>query len=381
MAQATEGNARTPLPPLALGFAVDTTVVPDAWWGVDPARRVLPAVVRAWRDYLLVRHDPVRRAAMWTSTDRSRAADPDPILASESYLLDGTPLLVEALPIEAGDASRWVLRTLYVGGGSAEHPGVLGMERVHLVRETGADGRPRWAMSSVTATETAAWYRTRVGLLEYVVHPSLRFDAQRAAATAAWAQRLNRRFGIGDERPVTYYQAPNLQDALRVFGLELALSADRVGGRASPASRIVVAADPRYAEAYHHELVHVLLHPMVGARPAFVSEGIAYWLGGARGRDFAGMMQELNRHLDAHGNLDLAGILSGGGMGAGASVQLPAAAAIFELAFRSGGDRRVRQLIDAIDAEPTVAQIAAVLGTTPARLGADWRMLVRGFTP
>lgn len=114
---------------LALGFAVDTTVVPGGWWGVDTARASLREVVRAWRDYLVVRHDQAQRPAFWSAADRLQSSDPDPLMPSESYLLDGQPLLIEALPLVAGNPDRWLLRTVYVGGGTAVRPGLLGMER------------------------------------------------------------------------------------------------------------------------------------------------------------------------------------------------------------------------------------------------------------
>src|SRR5687768_1398497 len=80
---------------LALGFAVDTTTVPTTWWGVDVALGARPAVVRFWRDYLAVRGDAARRVAFWSAADRSRAADPDLVLASEGYVLEASAVLVE----------------------------------------------------------------------------------------------------------------------------------------------------------------------------------------------------------------------------------------------------------------------------------------------
>src|SRR5215216_7702846 len=62
---------------LSLGFAVDTTMAPDGWWGVDAALAARPAVVRFWRDYLAVRGDSARRPAFWSADDRRRGPDPD----------------------------------------------------------------------------------------------------------------------------------------------------------------------------------------------------------------------------------------------------------------------------------------------------------------
>ena len=277
---------------LALGFAVDTTVVPATWWGVDPALSARPAVVRLWRDYLAVRGDRARRTAFWSAADRSRAPDPDLALGSEGYIVGANAVLVEALPIVPGDSTRWVLRTMYVGGGTAARPGLLAMERVHVVREGG-----QWVLAHPSTVETAGWRRVRVGRLDYVVHPALAFDSARAAETAEWVDQTAQRFEIANPASITYYQVPDLQAASRVMGLDWALSSDRVGGRANPAARVVLAADPRFGEAYRHEIAHVLLAPWLGEVTSFAGEGLAYWLGGARGRTFPGLMRNLEEFL------------------------------------------------------------------------------------
>ncbi len=365
---------------LALGFAVDTMVVPGSWWGVDPARASLPDVVRAWRDYILMRHDASLRSSFWSDADRARSTDPDPLMTSESYLLDGRPLLVEAVPLVAGSSDRWLLRTVYVGGGSTARPGLFGMERSYIVREVDKDGRHRWVLASPLPFETAGWRRVRVGLIEYVVHPTHRFDAARARGTAQWAEALLRRFGITDRSPVTYYQVPDLQAGFRVLGLEWVLSADRVGGRASPDRRFVIAGDPRYGEAYHHELVHVLLHPLVQERSALASEGIAYWLGGARGLTFVEMMRSLAVFLSDRPNTKLADVLSNQADGAIGSATLPMVAALLELTYRRSGDGGVLRVIEALGGkEPTITGLARALDTTPQQLEADLGSLIQSF--
>lgn len=360
---------------LALGFAVDTTAGPATWWGVDAALAARPAVVRLWRDYLAVRGDSIRRPALWSAADRRRTPDPDLALASADYIQGANAVLIEALPLVAGDSSRWVLRTVYVGGGTAARPGLLAMERVHVVR----DGT-RWVLAHPSAIETAGWHRARVGALEYVVHPSLRFDAARAAETARWVETIAQRFGIPSPAPITYYQLPDLEAAFRVMGLDWTLTTDRVGGRANPQARIVLAADTRFGEAYRHEIAHVLLDSWIGDASVFVGEGIAYWLGGARGQPFAAMMRDLAAFLTRHPTLALGAFLREEQPGAVASARLPAAAAVFEMAYRRGGDTAVRRLVDRTrQVPPTLDSVAAALGMTPPELDARWRALVLSY--
>lgn len=373
-------SAQTPAgpPSLALGFAVDTTALPAAWWGVDSARVVLPEVVRFWRDYLAVRRDSSKRRAHWERSGNT--GDPDPLPAVAPYLLDGAPLLIEALPVVAGDASRWLLRTMYVGGGTATRPGLLGLERAIVTGRREGDGVWEWKLASPESFETAEWRHERIGPVTYVVHPGISFDRRRAESTARWADSLLARFALERREPVTYYQTPNLQEGMRISGFEWLLSADRVGGRASPAAGVVVAADPRYGEGYRHELAHVLLAPLVTGRSVFVVEGIAYWLGGARGDDFPGLMRSLASFLADHPTFTLDTILASDGSGAIGSARLPVAASLFELVHRRGGDQAVRHLMEALGtAEPTLARLAIIMGMSRERIVTEWRALLTEY--
>ena len=358
---------------LALGFAVDT--IASSRWGTDPALAALPGVVRAWRDYLLARSDPGKRPTFWSAADRKRSPDPDLLLASESYVLEAHAVLLEALPLVTGDSSRWVLRTMYFQPGSAARPGLLAQERIHVVRESS-----RWVLSHPIADATSGWVRRVAGPIEYVVHPTLQFNASRADATARWADSTARRFGLGPVAPITYYQVPHLAAAFSLMGLDWAISADRVGGRANPEARIVFAAHPCYGEAYRHELAHVLLAPLVKGRSSFAGEGLGYWLGGARGRSFAGMIRDMAAYLDDRPALQLRTILEDRRNGDAASVRFPAAAVVFEIAHRRGGDAGVLRLIDQLGArEPTLGSIATALGMSAAELESAWQSLVRSL--
>lgn len=356
---------------LTLGLAVDTAVVPGAWWGVDSALASRAAVVRTWRDYVAIRADSGRRLSFWSAADRERTPDPDLMLASERYVLDANAVLVEAIPFVPGDSSRWILRTMYLGRGTGADPSLLALERTHIIREDG-----RWVLSHPSSVETAGWYRVRMGLIEYVVHPAVSFNAKRAADTAEWAATTSLRFGITNSEPITYFQVPDLEAAFRIMGLDWALTTDRVGGRANPRARIVFAADPRFGEAYRHELAHVLLHPVVGGSSVFVSEGIAYWLGGARGHAFPQMMRDLAAHVGHQPGIGLQSALT-----ETSSTRLPAAAAVFEIAYRRGGDGGVRQLVAALGKdEPTLGTIARALEMASEELDSTWRTVVGSYT-
>lgn len=372
-------SAEARRPALTLGFAVDTTAVPQQWWGVDSAHVVLPEVVRFWRNYLAIRHDASQRRGYWTSDRGGADVDADPVPVVAPFLLSATPQLVEALPAQAGNPARWILRTIYATGPSTR-PSYFGFEQNHIVGARDDNGVWNWRLEDPVVTETARWPRHRVGLLQYVVHPAINFDSAKAQATALWADSLLHRFGIARREPVTYYQVPDLQAGFRISGFEWLLNGDRVGGRASIGPDIVIAADPRYGEAYRHEIAHILLAPLVAGQSVFVVEGMAYWIGGARGSDFIGLMNSGSTFLIQNPNLTLDQIFSNGATGAAASLKLPVAASFFELMHRRGGDRAVLDVIGKLgSAAPTVDGLAEAMGLSQAALVTEWRELLRQY--
>lgn len=367
--------------PLTLGFAIDTTATPANWWGVDPARAVLSDVVRFWRDYLAIRHDALQRRGHWIPDSAGGGIDMDPVPVVAPYLLSARPQLVDALPAQAGNPARWILRTIYATGGTAMQPALLGFEQNLIVGVRDTGGAWSWKLEDPAVNETARWPRHRVGRFVYVVHPSITFNASKAQATARWVDSLLVRFELDRRELITYYQVPDLQAGFRISGFEWLLSADRVGGRASNAPDVVIAADPRYGEAYRHEIAHVLLAPLVSGRSRFVVEGVAYWLGGARGSDFIGMMQSSSTFLIRNPDLTFDQILSNDAADGAASLKLPVAASFFELIHRRGGDRAVREVIRKLgSAEPTVERLADVMGVSSSELITQWRQLLRQYT-
>jgi hypothetical protein len=366
--------------PLTLGFAVDTTATPANWWGVDPARAVLPDVVRFWRDYLIIRHDSLKRRGHWVPDNAETGVDADPVPVVAPYLLSARPQLVEALPAQSGNPSRWILRTIYATG-PAMQPAYMAFERSHIVGVRDGQGSWQWKLEDPAVTETVNWPRHRIGLLHYVVHPSIAFNADKAHATARWVDSTLQRFGLEPPGPITYYQVPDLEAGFRISGFQWLLGADRVGGRASSMSATVLAADPRYGEAYLHEISHVLLAPLVSGRSTFVVEGLAYWLGGARGSDFVGMIRSGSTFLIRNPNITLDEIFSNRAQSAAASMGLPVAASFFELIHRRGGDRAVLDVIEKLGTgEPTMDRLAQAVGISTSEMIAQWQQLLLQYT-
>lgn len=265
-----------------------------------------------------------------------------------------------------------MLRTAYVGSSNRVRPGLLAIERVHVVREG-----DRWVLSQPAAVETATWRHARIGPITYVVHPRVGFDEVQATATARWAEQTATRFGLPAPAPITYYALPDLETAFRILGLDWAITTDRVGGRANPSARIVLAADPRFGAAYRHELAHVLLDPLVAGASSLVVEGMAYWLGGGRGQPFPGMMRDLAGYLDRHPGTGLDSAIA-----STASLQFPTAAALFELAHRHGGDAAALRFARALGhAEPTRGAVARAIAASPTTVDSEWRALVHSYAP
>jgi len=77
------------LPPLAVGWGVDTTAI-SPFWGDGPWRAPLPAIYRSWRAYLATRRErpgapaPRTRSPYWNAAEQARWPEYD-LAASVAY--------------------------------------------------------------------------------------------------------------------------------------------------------------------------------------------------------------------------------------------------------------------------------------------------------
>jgi hypothetical protein len=235
-----------------------------------------------------------------------------------------------------------------------------------------------WRLANALPRHTREWRRHTVGQITYVYAPGYPFDTARARRAVAFIDSVASVFAVPQLAPITYYLASSVDEVYSIMGLESDVKFGAVGGVAQPLNRQLFSGIPAIGEEYRHELAHLVLAPLSGAKtPYFVSEGVATWLGGTTGVDFPSAARDLAVFLAAQPAVSLDSIL----FGSFPAAQLyPAAAVLVAMVFDKGGAAAVRELFNA---GATPAELRTTLQQKLARpwstIAKDWRQRVTSF--
>jgi hypothetical protein len=361
-AHSQQADARRP--PLDVGLRVDTLG--------SPRREIL----RLWRAYLDARPHTYEPKPQWSPSEQRRWPIFDlampMVYQSESEFARTRAIVVEIEPAKPGDTTEYVVRTLFTRTDSAigrELP--VALIRVYAVREGGT-----WVLSNAVTRLTKDWRRTRVPPITFIYPPGHRLDTARARRSVRFIDSLVHTFGAPRPRAVTYYLARSPEEALRISGVELAPPGTTA--RSVPANYMVFSGLPQQGEFYPHELTHLIVGwvlPELGAPPV-LDEGMAFWLGGSRGKSWRTLLRELASALHADPALTAERLLARPPTD---SLRPTAAGALLHMAHERGGMRTLRAALSTPRGPtgPDVMRgVEHALGLTRAEVEAAWRAFV-----
>jgi hypothetical protein len=362
---------RADAPQPALGMGVDT--MPATGWG-DRWKAPVPVIYRRWAEFL------GSKAARYTSP----GATPSPFwsvaeqqrwitfpLALNFVSRSAVPTVLDIRPATPGSDSVYVIKTLFqigVGAGAQS----LALIRVYAVREHGT-----WVFSNALPRVTRDWQRKTVGPFDYVFPLGYRFDSDRAARAAAFADSIASAFEVPKAAHIAYYLTDSPDEMNRIIGLDWFPSSTDGGAFSSGPNRLLVSGNPALGENYRHEIVHVVLGP-IGLRGvnSLVWEGVATWLGGTLGMDPRAVRIEYAQFLRAHPDVTLESIFS-------QSYDQgfrPAGALLCQMVFERGGISAVKALLaSGLSDDALKAGLGRLLGKSWADIQTEWRR--RAMTP
>ncbi|MES2304611.1 MAG: hypothetical protein V4558_03850 [Gemmatimonadota bacterium] len=291
----------------------------------------------------------------------------------------------------ADEQAKWPMYDLagsYVPGGSA--PAIVGVRqlapgsyeiqvRFGTMRASWGVVKvgDRWLLQNVLDRRVAAWRRETVGPIRYHIEPTLTFNRARAEAAVAFVDSLAPAFATPPVTHLDYYVTPTVDAALAALGVEYDRKFGPGGAFAKPVNYQIFSAIPSLGENYRHELVHVVLRPLLEGRSITIiaSEGIATWLGGTSGMTLSGAVRALDRYLTEHPRASLDSAITPGAMPQTESYT--AGAVLCGLLYRRGGVAALRRFLQA---GPGQAEVRAVLirelGEPWERIRAEWRARV-----
>ena len=211
---------------------------------------------------------------------------------------------------------------------------------VYAVRDGG-----EWKLSNALPRNIANWKRSTVGAITYVYAPTYRYSRARALRAVAFTDSLAKVFAVPAIKPITYYLASTIDEAYGIMGLESDVKYGSLGGLAQPVNRALFSGDPKWGEAYWHELAHLVLAPLsTNNTKYFYNEGVATWLGGTVGLTFQESLRGLNDYLRAHPTVTIDTLIDHGGP----QTQLYRGSALLvAIIYERGGTPAIKSLFNA----------------------------------
>jgi hypothetical protein len=343
---------------LAMGYGVDTTS--------SPSREILAL----WKGYLTAPSDSLR-ARLWSATERFDGKHYDLV---GPYVYQGFRhfTVVDVGPA-VGLPHTFVIRTLISAvEDSSRDVRPLALYRVYATQERG-----RWVLANALPRTTRNWQRTTLGKVTFVYPPTHRFDTQLGKASSVFVDSLAHAFGLPEPEPITYYFTDDLQETLRMLGLEFfPLGGDALGGRSNVYVRHVYVGSPVKGENYLHELAHIMLNPEIASGTSGVLvEGLMTWTGGSAGQRYEELVRRLAQYLLEHPDVTLERILRDPPKRMGTlDVGYVGPAVLCKMVFDRGGLPHLRVLLSAGRDSDTITRVAAkLLGVPSGSLNSLWR--------
>jgi hypothetical protein len=192
-----------------------------------------------------------------------------------------------------------------------------------------------------------------------------------------YARREGRRWALDVPAPprIEYYVTESVDQAMEISGAVVPQRFGPNGGFARPVNAQVFSGIPALGENYRHELVHVLLLPIIrdASSSLLASEGVPTWFGGTAGRDFEGSVRHLDSLLRDEPTLDLRRIVYD--MRVSSEIRNATGAVLAQMVHEAGGMDAVRTYLrtPAHAVQDTLAQLLARPWEVVV---ADWRQRV-----
>ncbi len=290
-------SAQQPSPTVSAGFGVDTTIT--------DVRNVFSLV----RAYLAKPDSSARTRGLWskaTEFDRT-VGDITAWRANQGF----PATVVGVIPAMPGD-SIYVVRILYARADSAGVIAPLALQRLYAVRESGAAYGFR--LSSAFPRMRENWEQRSKGPITFWYVPGQRPNAARIDRATRFVDSVAKLFSVPVPRHLDVIVGTSMDDVERAIGLDFFPESSGPGQRSGGLNlgSIILSGNPAIAEAYLHEFVHSVLGPSLPAGSTLLSEGVATWLGGSRGRTPREMYRLVRSYQQSDSTLTLSGLIRSG---------------------------------------------------------------------
>lgn len=356
----TAPTAAQQVPRVIMGWGVDTTA---GAWADHTWQRNAVEVVRLWKQYLLNEAGSLRPTDAWSAAEQKLWPAYD-LTTGTAY--KGFPATILDVRPSVEDSTEFVIRTLFASAtGDAHDVRPIALTTVYATREN-----DRWVLSNALPRRTRDWHRTNVGRFTFVVE-GREVNRVRAQRTIAFADSIAAMFGVPPLERITYYVARNTESLHRAMGIEWTFGA--MGGGYAITGNNVVLSGNAFGEENRHEIVHMVLSPIVAERRThgLIAEGIPNYFGGSVGLPYRDLVAHYATYLTANPHITLDAVLAQGSIDVGWN---PAGAVLVDLIYRAGGADALQQLLrSGRSSDELKATVTRLLGITWPDVERRWK--------
>ena len=347
--------AQQPSPSVSAGFGVDTTIA--------DVRNVVSLV----RAYLAKPDSSARTRGLWsTATEFDRTTgDVTAWRANQGF----PATVVGVIPAMPGD-SVYIVRILYARADSAGGASPLALQRLYAVREPGAPYAFR--LSSAFPHMRKNWEQRSKGPITFWYVPGQGPNAARINRATRFVDSVAKLFTVPVPRHLDVIVGASMDDVERAIGLDFFPEPSGPGQRSGGLNLgfIILSGNPAIGEAYFHEFVHSVLGASIPAGSTLLSEGVATWLGGSRGRSPREMYRLLRSYQESDSTLTLSSLIRSGFQVAdddrASNLLYATGALIADTIYRRQGIRGLRNIyVLKGDQDTLIHGIASALGFSP----------------
>jgi len=290
-------QAQTPSPSVSIGFGVDTSIA--------DVRNVVSLV----RAYLAKPDSSARSRGLWSSATEFDRRIGD-VTAGQAN--QGFPATVVGVISDGPGDSVYVVKILYARADSARGIAPLALQRLYAIREAGAPYAFR--LASALPRITRNWERRSKGHITFWYVPGHKPNPAKIDRAARFVDSVAKLFSVPPPQHLDVYVGDSMDEVQRAIGLDFYTQSSGPGQRSGglDIGSILLMGNPQIGEDYLHEFVHAVLGPSLPAGSKLLSEGVATWLGGSRGRTTREMFALLRSYQQADSTLSFPALVRQG---------------------------------------------------------------------
>jgi len=267
---------------------------------VDSTDSEVKLVMKVFENYIASNPEEQNENPFWNKQEQKDYKNYD-FLESEFQpsLYMGFPIHV--LSIKSKD-SIYQIKAQFGMYQENKGPYVLAIVNYYAKKENG-----EYKLYNALTFNRKKWNHKKIGYIDFYYPLYHKFDKSKAKKLNEFIEEITNNFEV-KPKPIEYYFADDFDEVQKLKGIDYYIG---MGGEIKPSGK--AGGDKVYSggmeEYYPHEVFHVEIDDHYPDKYYWVSEGLATFLGGSRGKKLEWHLKRTNEYLAKHPEVDLNNLL------------------------------------------------------------------------